>query len=394
MCLNRVGRGLTAVVGQMKRRSYDQFTVQSSVGRQTSDMSHTRTAIDFWKEFLGMYRSMPELWLVRSKLYRDRRLKVESYGRLLELLRASDSNVNIHTLKRKINNFRTSYRRELRKVLDSNNTYTPSLWYFKELDFLYELETGELKLAAEQDHDLKVRQQEANTSVAIEAHLSESEDSLASMQQRENGDITEDNDNDQVHRLDAEEVDMIAETFQNEEDVLRLNAVVDGDVEPETEPDHDPEAENMGPEVEHHVEDYRDNSLVDSVKNSGYLASPSHLRLNAESLAFDKSVGRIRIRRRRSSNDTEYGETVKKRRNEETPNRDRDREIKKEWDLDRVHESDSEHECELIGKRMATHFRHMRPDQRLYAERIISEVLVYGRMNRLSFEAKFILGEK
>ncbi|XP_026838193.1 uncharacterized protein LOC6551234 isoform X4 [Drosophila erecta] len=204
MCLNRVGRGLTAVVGQMKRRSYDQFTVQSSVGRQTSDMSHTRTAIDFWKEFLGMYRSMPELWLVRSKLYRDRRLKVESYGRLLELLRASDSNVNIHTLKRKINNFRTSYRRELRKVLDSNNTYTPSLWYFKELDFLYELETGELKLAAEQDHDLKVRQQEANTSVAIEAHLSESEDSLASMQQRENGDITEDNDNDQVHRLDAE----------------------------------------------------------------------------------------------------------------------------------------------------------------------------------------------
>ncbi|XP_043660263.1 uncharacterized protein LOC122624662 isoform X1 [Drosophila teissieri] len=370
-------------------------------------MSHTHTAIEFWKEFLHMYRSMPELWLVRSKLYRDRRLKVESYGRLLALMRMSDSHANIHTLKRKINNFRTSYRRELRKVLDSDNTYTPSLWYFKELDFLYELETGELQLehsvAAEQDRDLKVLQHEANISVAFEAHLAESEESLCFMQQRENG-VETDNDNEQVHPLDAEDVDMISETFQNEEDVLRLDAVVDGDVEPEAEHDHEPETENLGPEVEHHVDDYRgDISLAGSIKNNAYQSGSSHLRLNAESLALDKSGRRIRIRRRRSSNDSEYGETARKRRNEETTNRDRERDRDRDREIgdrertrerDRELDSESEHECELIGRRMATHFRHMRPDQRLYAERIISEVLVYGRMNRLSFEAQFILGQK
>lgn len=50
----------------------------------------------------------------------------------------------------------------------------------------------------------------------------------------------------------------------------------------------------------------------------------------------------------------------------------------------------AENECDLIGKRMAAHFRNMRPDQRLFAERIISEVLVYGRMNRLSLDARFL----
>ncbi|EDW82061.2 uncharacterized protein Dwil_GK25603 [Drosophila willistoni] len=51
---------------------------------------------------------------------------------------------------------------------------------------------------------------------------------------------------------------------------------------------------------------------------------------------------------------------------------------------------ETENECVLIGKRMATHFRNMLPDQRLYAERIISEVLVYGRMNRLTIETRFM----
>lgn len=92
---------------------------------------------------------MPELWLVRSKPYRNRRLKDESYGRLLTLLRQFDRHANIHSLKRKINNFRTSYRRELRKVLCSEQTYVPALWYFKDLDFLCELETGDMQYTRE-----------------------------------------------------------------------------------------------------------------------------------------------------------------------------------------------------------------------------------------------------
>jgi len=155
------------------------------------------------------------------------------------------------------------------------------------------------------------------------------------------------------------------------------------------EHDQEPEVEtSIRLKSEHKVEDYQANSLV-TVKSSPYAntsSSSAHLRHNSEPMT------RIRIRRRRSSNDTDYGQSARKRRVEEIPDRDRDRErdIERGRDRDRSRESESENECDLIGRRMATHFRHMRPDQRLFAERIISEVLVYGRMNRLSFEARFL----
>lgn len=108
---------------------------------------------------------MPELWLTNSKDYRNRKLKAQSYDRLLRHMRTCDPYANIHMVKRKINNLRTSYRRELRKVLESraaaNGTYSgeeyvPSLWYFNELEFLYDQETGEAQtlIDAEPDHAL------------------------------------------------------------------------------------------------------------------------------------------------------------------------------------------------------------------------------------------------
>lgn len=118
----------------------------------------------FWLDFFHLYRSMPELWQTNSKEYRNRKLKAASYERLLQHMRQSDPTSNIHMLKRKINNLRTSYRRELRKVLESKSLssrsargangqvevdeeeeeeYVPTLWYYNELDFLYEQETGE-----------------------------------------------------------------------------------------------------------------------------------------------------------------------------------------------------------------------------------------------------------
>lgn len=119
---------------------------------------------EFWKDFFRLYRSMPELWLTNSKDYRNRKLKARSYERLLRHMLTSDPYANIHMVKRKINNLRTSYRRELRKVLESkssangvygNEEYVPSLWYFNELEFLYDQETGEAQtlIDAEQEHE-------------------------------------------------------------------------------------------------------------------------------------------------------------------------------------------------------------------------------------------------
>ncbi|XP_016955736.1 negative elongation factor E isoform X1 [Drosophila biarmipes] len=377
-------------------------------------MSHSHTAIEYWTEFFQMYRSMPELWLVRSKVYRDRRLKNESYGRLLDLMRTSDPHANVHTLKRKINNFRTSYRRELRKVLESDHNYVPSLWYFKELDFLYELETGEMQsghvVLQEQDEEARVLHH-GDEHMSVYQPVAESDETLVYEPQHESGvengvDLTEVSESDQVQQMVSEDDDMFSEAFHTEEDVLRLEAVAEGerDPEPEPEPEHDqePEAESTAVHLksEHKLDDYQANSMG-SIKGSPY-ANPSgssaHLRHNpnSESLATDKAGRRIRIRRRRSSDDTDYGQAARKRRVEDFPERerarerDRERDRERERDRDRSRESESENECELIGRRMAAHFRHMRPDQRLFAERIISEVLVYGRMNRLSFEARFL----
>ncbi|XP_017115153.1 uncharacterized protein LOC108137762 isoform X1 [Drosophila elegans] len=361
---------------------------------------HSHTAIEYWSEFFRMYRSMPELWLVRSKLYRDRKLKDESYGRLLELLRVSDQYANIHTLKRKINNFRTSYRRELRKVLESDNAYVPSLWYFKELDFLFELETGELQLdnetvaAADQERDyenISVYQDEQKPDSPEYMQQHESEEGHSNM----DADLTEESDNDNdndhvIHQIDSDDDDIFSEPFPTEEDVLRIEAVGDGeaDPDPEPEPDHESVTSMARLKSEHKPDDYQP-SYSGISKNMSPLPRNSSELVGRE-VSTDKTGRRIRIRRRRSSNDSDYGETARKRRVEEIPDRDcRNRDRERERD-NRGLESDSDNECELIGRRMATHFRHMRSDQRLFAERIISEVLVYGRMNRLSFEARFI----
>ncbi|XP_043660264.1 uncharacterized protein LOC122624662 isoform X2 [Drosophila teissieri] len=318
---------------------------------------------EIMEEFISCYQHFTALWDSSTPDYLSKQKKEPGYQELLKILRRVNGGCTVQDVKRKINSLRCCYRREIKKVQASVSGYQPRLWWFHLMAFLKPV-------------------------LNIQSPVRVKSESL----------------DDSLDETSIQDVDMISETFQNEEDVLRLDAVVDGDVEPEAEHDHEPETENLGPEVEHHVDDYRgDISLAGSIKNNAYQSGSSHLRLNAESLALDKSGRRIRIRRRRSSNDSEYGETARKRRNEETTNRDRERDRDRDREIgdrertrerDRELDSESEHECELIGRRMATHFRHMRPDQRLYAERIISEVLVYGRMNRLSFEAQFILGQK
>ncbi|XP_070136927.1 uncharacterized protein [Drosophila bipectinata] len=343
---------------------------------------HSHSDMEYWQVFFRLYREMPELWMVRSKEYRDRKRRDSAYGRLLEFLQKYDPNANIHTLKRKINNFRTSYRRELRKVLKSNGTYMPSLWYFKEFDFLYELETDEIQ------DDLE-RSRAAGMAIQSQSYMG----LLAAKEEKsyhpEESSIYQYDGHQVQIASDVDDDDIFQDNFPIEEDALGIEGVseVDHDPDHEVDPEPDPESES-GPGK---LDDYPNTSSV-NLKSGPY--SLHHRRL------ADKSV-RIAPRiRRHSSNDSDYGENDAKRgRNDDIPMererervrervRDRDRERVRERDRDRDRESDNE--CDLIGKRMAAHFRNMRPEQRLYAERIISEVLVYGRMNRLSMKARFI----
>lgn len=101
--------------------------------------------LDFWREFIEIYRDMPSLWKVNSDAYKNKRLKQECYDRLTEKLREIEPSATIDLTKRKINTFRSNYRREVNKVLNSKlkggQLYNPSVWYYKHLEFLYEGET-------------------------------------------------------------------------------------------------------------------------------------------------------------------------------------------------------------------------------------------------------------
>jgi hypothetical protein len=42
-------------------------------------MSHTAANKKFWQEFIQLYRSVPELWKVKSDVYKNRNLKDAGY---------------------------------------------------------------------------------------------------------------------------------------------------------------------------------------------------------------------------------------------------------------------------------------------------------------------------
>uniref|UniRef100_A0A1I8N9X6 MADF domain-containing protein n=1 Tax=Musca domestica TaxID=7370 RepID=A0A1I8N9X6_MUSDO len=101
----------------------------------------------FWIEFIELYKSLPELWRRSSDEYSNGHLKKKAYEVLVEKYKEIDANANVFAVKRKINNIRTCFRRELSRVkrseqmaMSPSDIYIPRLWYYKNLDFLKEEE--------------------------------------------------------------------------------------------------------------------------------------------------------------------------------------------------------------------------------------------------------------
>lgn len=97
----------------------------------------------FWSEFLQLYQSLPVLWKVKSEDYSNRVLKTKAYDIMIEKLKEIDPTANREKVTRKINSFRCNYRRDLRKIKQSEETavgaddiYQSTLWYFDQLRFL------------------------------------------------------------------------------------------------------------------------------------------------------------------------------------------------------------------------------------------------------------------
>ncbi|KAK3887126.1 hypothetical protein Pcinc_008716 [Petrolisthes cinctipes] len=105
---------------------------------------------DFWLDFIECYKSFPSLWKIKSEGYKNRNLKANCYKQLVEMLKKHIPTATKDLVCKKINAFRTSYRRELKKVIKSEKSgagsddiYSPSLWYYDALGFLRDQETQE-----------------------------------------------------------------------------------------------------------------------------------------------------------------------------------------------------------------------------------------------------------
>ncbi|XP_026847958.1 uncharacterized protein LOC6598868 [Drosophila persimilis] len=93
----------------------------------------------FWTEFLLLYRSLPAVWKVRSPQYSSRAMKSAGYEQLVGKLREVEPHANRSLVVKKINSFRTNFRRDQRKREQCSEEGLPfesTLWYFDLLGFL------------------------------------------------------------------------------------------------------------------------------------------------------------------------------------------------------------------------------------------------------------------
>lgn len=100
-------------------------------------------AKELLEEFINLYRDSPCLWQVKGQDYHDRSKRGAAYELLIDKLKEMEPSANKDLVIKKINNLRSSYRKELKKVKASIKTgngaedvYQPKLWYFNILNFL------------------------------------------------------------------------------------------------------------------------------------------------------------------------------------------------------------------------------------------------------------------
>lgn len=73
-------------------------------------------SVEFVTQFIALYKELPCLWRLGSKDYTDTRKRKNAYKLLAELMRRFDNEATVDLVKAKINNMRSSYRKERHKV--------------------------------------------------------------------------------------------------------------------------------------------------------------------------------------------------------------------------------------------------------------------------------------
>ncbi|CAB3228796.1 unnamed protein product [Arctia plantaginis] len=93
-----------------------------------------------WSHIFKLYKGFPHLWDKNNINYGNRSMMTDGYKILTRVYREHlDKQASVGALRMKMKNLRTTYYRELRKIKQAKQKgekYTPSLWYFENLNFL------------------------------------------------------------------------------------------------------------------------------------------------------------------------------------------------------------------------------------------------------------------
>ena len=97
--------------------------------------------------FIELYQSIPALWRVKSKEYKNNLTRELGYEKLVQLCQQFNPEADKAFVVTKINSLRGAYRKEFRKVEDSklsgagsDQVYEPTLWYYPHLAFIQDQE--------------------------------------------------------------------------------------------------------------------------------------------------------------------------------------------------------------------------------------------------------------
>jgi hypothetical protein len=120
---------------------------------------------DFLLEFIELFRQEECLWKVKSKDYYNRSKKDASYRTLIGKVQEVEPDVMQDTVVKEINNLRSAFRKEHKKVIKSQvsgagaeEMYAPRLWYYNQLFFLCDQEAphSSTSITQEEEEDSEV----------------------------------------------------------------------------------------------------------------------------------------------------------------------------------------------------------------------------------------------
>jgi hypothetical protein len=88
-------------------------------------VASTYTNKEFWKGLIEMYRGLPAFWKIRSDLHKNRKLTSERHDKLIAKLKETQLIADRDIVWRKVNTLQTNYRREVKKIKETEEDLVP-----------------------------------------------------------------------------------------------------------------------------------------------------------------------------------------------------------------------------------------------------------------------------